>query len=59
MVVAAEMKYIVFRPKLWMYLATKRVDTSLKQDVVTDHQIALLILQTFYNNEAGTLQMPW
>ena len=30
MVVAADMKYMVFRPKLWMYLATSKVETSLK-----------------------------
>ena len=30
MVVAADMKYMVFRPKLWMYFATSKVETSLK-----------------------------
>ena len=41
MVVAADMKYMVFRPKLWMYFATSKVETSLKmsEEVETVHTI--------------------
>ena len=35
------MKYMVFRPKLWMYFATSKVETSLKmsEEVETVHTI--------------------
>ena len=46
MVVAADMKYMVFRPKLWMYFATSKVETSLKmsEEVETVHMLLLRAL---------------
>ena len=55
MVVAADMKYMVFRPKLWMYLATSRVETSLKmsEEVETVCTYNYLEHQKFDCNERG------